>query len=331
VAGGQTPSGRIVAEIRERIVSGKLGEGERVPSARQITQEWGVAIATATKVLAALRQEGLVRAVSGVGTVVASRHPAASAVQSASSVDHDPVAPARLPRRRETGGGGAGELTRERIAQVAVRIADSEGIAALSMRRVATELGLATMSLYRYVRGKDDLILLMFESIFADYPLREPAPAGWRFQLEQLSRLQWSACRAHPWLARVISFTRPQLAPNGMLHTEWGMRAVSQLGLDPAMMLYVVVALTGFVVGTAVNLESEAEARQDTGVTSDEWMDAQEPAFLDIMGSGRYPLLSAVAAQPDFTMDLDTLFEFGLQRMLDGLAVYFERRSDGSS
>jgi len=66
-----TPSERVAAEIRARIASGELGAGERVPSARQITREWGVAIATATRALAMLRDEGLVRAVQGVGTVVA--------------------------------------------------------------------------------------------------------------------------------------------------------------------------------------------------------------------------------------------------------------------
>src|SRR5213592_4734308 len=73
------PSARIVADIRRRIAAGELRPGDRIPSARQITREWGVAIATATKVLAALRQEGLVRAVPGVGTVVAAPHPAREA------------------------------------------------------------------------------------------------------------------------------------------------------------------------------------------------------------------------------------------------------------
>jgi len=69
----EPPSMRIAAELRAQIERGELASGERVPSAREITRRWGVAIATATRVLAALRDEGLVRAVPGFGTVVLDR------------------------------------------------------------------------------------------------------------------------------------------------------------------------------------------------------------------------------------------------------------------
>src|SRR4051812_45530187 len=133
---------RIVAELRDRITAGELRAGERVPSTRQITQDWGVAMATATKVLAALQQDGLVRAVPGVGTVV-------SGAQNAP----------RPRRLREPSDG----LTQDRIVRTAIQIADAEGSAALSMRRVAAELGVATMSIYRHVRGKDELLIAMID------------------------------------------------------------------------------------------------------------------------------------------------------------------------
>ena len=299
-----TPSARIAADIRDRIATGALGPGDRVPSARQITQEWGVAIATATKVLAALRQEGLVTAVPGVGTVVAAPEPARA-------------------RRREQPAGVA-EPTRERITAAAIRIADSEGIGAVSMRRLATDLDLATMSLYRHVQNKDDLILLMIDAVFTEQPPPHGIGPGWRDRLEALSRLQWSVCRSHPWVGRVVSFTRPQLAPNAMVYTEWAMAAVDGLGLDPATMLYIVLTVTAFTLGTGANLEAELEAQQDTGITSEEWMAEQDPAFDALMASGRFPQLMRLAEVPGFDMDLDTLFEFGLQRVLDGLAVYID-------
>jgi AcrR family transcriptional regulator len=307
----ESPSSRIVAELRRRIRSGELTPGDRVPSARQITAEWGVAIATATKVLAALQSEGLVRAVPGVGTVV-------STVDAAR-----PAAPApavRATRRRDAGAADGG-LTRERIAEVAIRVADSEGMAALSMRRVATDLDLPTMSLYRYVRSKEELILLMIDIVFTDCP--PPTDAGdWRSRIEALLRVQWTACRQHPWIARAISFTRPLMAPNAMDHTEYALQALEGLGLDPTVMIYVVLAVTGFTVGTAVNLELEAEAEQDTGVTSSEWMEERDPAFEGLTASGRFPQLRRLSEIPDFDIDLDALFEFGLTRMLDGLAVF---------
>src|SRR5262249_23236572 len=160
-------------------------------------------------------------------------------------------------------------------------------------------LGVATMSLYRHVSGKDELLLLMADTVYGEDPPPDTVP-DWRTAMEQYGRRVWALYRRHPWIVRVISFTRPMLAPNGMDHTEWGMRALSGLGLDLPTVLHIVIAITGYVHGTAVNLESEIEAQHDTGVTSDEWMEAQEPEFHAIMASGRYPLLLAVSAQPDF-------------------------------
>jgi hypothetical protein len=78
------------------------------------------------------------------------------------------------------------------------------------------------------------------------------------------------------------------------------------------------------VHGIAANLDSEVEAEQDTGVTSDEWLAAQEQAFNAIVASGRFPLMSEAAARPEFDLALDTIFELGLKLMLDGLTALIE-------
>lgn len=295
---------RIVAEIRRRIEQGELRPGDRVPSTRQITREWGVAMATATKVLTTLRQEGLVRAVSGVGTIVGA-----------------PESP-RPVRRHEPDQ----DLTRERIVRTAMEIADTERLAALSMRRVAAELGVATMSLYRYVPGKDDLVLLMADAAFAETVFPKAAPPGWRAQLELVARLQWAAYRRHPWLAQVVSVTRPQAVPGLLIHANWALRAVDGLGLDASTMLYIHIMVFSHVKGTAVNLEWEAEAEQYTGMDADQWMVIQSPAIEAILASGDLSTFSQVITQDglDFDLNLDTLFEFGLQRLLDGLAALID-------
>jgi AcrR family transcriptional regulator len=192
------------------------------------------------------------------------------------------------------------------------------------MRRVAAELGVATMSLYRHVPSKDVLVLLMADAVLGEAQLPEPPPPGWRTRLELVARLQWATSRQHPWIARVITLTRPLPIPNGMAHTEWTMRAVDGLGLDPSTMLYVAVTIAGYVQATAVNLESEVGAEQDTGVTSKEWMESQNETLTAILASGQFPMLSRIAAQPDFDFKLDTLFEFGLKLLLDGLAVLIQ-------
>jgi hypothetical protein len=180
------------------------------------------------------------------------------------------------------------------------------------------------MSLYRHVSGKDELIQLMADATFAEQELPARPPPGWRAQLEALARVEWAIYRRHPWLAQVISlsFSRPAMMPNGMAHTEWALRAVDGLGLDPATLVHVALMVLGHVQGTALKLMSEVEAEQDTGITSEQWMESQSPALTTLMASGGFPTLLRVASQGGFTFNLDTLFEFGLQRMLDGLETF---------
>jgi AcrR family transcriptional regulator len=306
----QPPYRRIADEIRARIADGELRPGDPVPSARGITREWGVALATATKVLATLNAEGLTRPLPGLGTVVADP-----------AVPAQPAGAVHAARRNE----GDPDLTRERIVAAAIRVADAEGLAQLSMRRIATELGAAPMSLYRHVNGKDELLVSMMDSVFGEDPLPARPPTGWRAQLELSSRVQWQAFRRHPWLAPALSVTRPQLIPNGMRHTEWALRALDGLGLAIQEMMHVHTTLFSHVRGLALNLEAEAQAEQDSGLTSDEWMQTQEHGFRVIAGNGDFPLLNRLV-DSDMELDLDQLFEFGMGRLLDGLEQYLAGR-----
>jgi AcrR family transcriptional regulator len=317
-ARGESPSARIVDEIRRRIHNGELPAGERVPSTRQITRQWGVAMATASKVLTALRQEGLVRAVPGVGTVVElGGSDGVTAGKPAGSAHRDGPDPVAVE---------AGSLSRERVVRAGIRIADTEGLGALAMRRVAAELDTATMSLYRYVRSKDDLLTTMVATVFDRFPPPDiAAGTGWRERLDALCRLQWAAYQQHPWLAQYVSMTRPQLVPSAMSHTEWAMAALQTARLDPGTRLHIAVMLANFVRGNAVNLEPEAQAEQDSGVTSDEWMAAQSVQMEQIISTGAFPMFAEMAGVRDLEFGLDSLFEFGLLRLLDGIEVFLDR------
>ncbi|MFD9946395.1 TetR/AcrR family transcriptional regulator C-terminal domain-containing protein [Nonomuraea sp. NPDC059023] len=296
-------------QLRVRIISGELSEGELVPSTRQITREWGVAMATASKVLAALREEGLVRMVPGVGTVVAWSAPG--------SPGRGGPAVARAGSTAAGGPGRSRELTVARVLLAAIELADEEGLAAVSMRRVATALGVPTMALHRYVRGRGELVQEMVDQVYGEARLPGRVPDGWRKQVELSLRLQWGIHRRHPWLASAYPLTRPYLGANGLAHTEWIMRAVSGLGLDPNTMLHVTVSLAAFIRGLAANLEPEARAVQDTGMSDDEWMATREAALRRLMPA--HPTLAAVLRDQHLDLDLDTLFEFGLKRQLDAL------------
>jgi DNA-binding transcriptional regulator YhcF (GntR family) len=291
------PYRRIAGEIAARIAAGELMPGDRIASTRALTAEYGVAMATATKVLATLREQGLARVLPGVGTVVAER---------ARPYDAGP--------------------DRDRVIRASVTIADAEGLTGLTMRRLAAELGIPTMSIYRHVVDKEELVLLMMEAVFAGNapPDLTPAVDGWRACAEALAREQWAMYRRHPWLAQAVSFTRPLLSPRAMAHTEWAMQALDGYGLDPNTQFRAAVALANYVRGTAVNIESEAQAEQETGLTEREWMDGQQERFDQILGSGRFPMMTRFVTATDAEFNLDLLMEFGLQRLLDGLTPLLE-------
>ena len=289
----------IAAAIRQRISAGELRPGDRVPSVRQITRQWGVAMATATRVLASLRQEGLVVARPGIGTVVVGTV----------------TGPVSSPARR-----AAPDVGLPDVVRTAIGIADAEGSAALSMRRVATGLGVATMSLYRHVENKDDLLARMVDAVFGDHRFTVPPPADWLTALEIGARALWRMFRRHPWAAQVLSLTRPQATPNALAFSEWVMRPMHEAGLPPTRILRVHLTVVSYVRGLAVSLEAEAAAEQETGLTYREFVDAQDETISALMSSGAFPTFEVVAAASDFALDLDEQFEFGLRHLLAGLA-----------
>ncbi|TQL68681.1 TetR family transcriptional regulator [Nocardioides albertanoniae] len=304
----EAPYRVIVAEIRSRIEAGELRAGERVPSIRAIAQRWGVAVATATKVIATLREEGLVEARVGSGTVVSSpdtRPAARSAHRDASAAPRD--------------GAGEQDAVRTRILRAAIDLADTEGLQALSMRRLASSLDLGPMSLYRHVSGKDDLLAQMADLAFGDLDLPERGPRGWRAKLELVARQHWRLCRRHQWLPHVVSFTRPVMVPNMLEHTEWVLRALEELDLPMDVRLQEAMTLHGLVMTIGLSRTREAEAERRTGMTLDRWSAHQRPRHRDVLARERFPLLATMSEDP--APELDALFEYGLARHLDGFAV----------
>jgi AcrR family transcriptional regulator len=321
----EAPYRRIAAEIRERIARGDLGPGDRIPSTREITREWGVAMATATKVITALRDAGLVETRSGAGSVVVDR--------GASSLDLvvEPDVPAHAggfhggpPRLRRP---ADAELNRDRVVRSAIAIADAEGLSMLTMRRVAADLGVATMSLYRHVPGKDELILAMIDAAFGEAPLPDHPPEHWRVRLETVARQMWRCFVAHPWAADPLSLTRPQLLPNLLPYSEWSLGTLRALGFGVDEMMHIHLSLFGHVRSSALSLDSELRAREDTGVTNDEWADLHGGELEAVLSAApeRSTALRYVA-EHGFDYDIEAVFESGLRLLLDGVAVALARR-----
>jgi DNA-binding transcriptional regulator YhcF (GntR family) len=295
----------IAAAIRHRIETGALRPGDRVPSTRQVVRDFGVAMATATRALAVLRDEGLVVARPGAGTVVR--------------------APDPPPRRRAP----VHELSTDRIVATAMAVADVEGLEAVSMRRLAAELGVGPMSLYRHVAGRDALELLLVRAVFRAHPLPEPGPPGWRAKLELVCREQWLAYRAHPWLPELISMTRPVLIPEAMAHTEWTLQALAGLPLAEAERVHEALALPALVRGLAASRAAETRAERETGQDNHEWWATLDGEVRALLGSGRFPHLAAVQGRTPG--DMEALLEHALTRHLDGLEMRLRRATSSSA
>jgi AcrR family transcriptional regulator len=289
---------RIADEIADDIRSGKLAAGRPSPSTRQIVRDWSVAMATATKVIGALRADGLVETIPGSGTIVRRRNPPAAV-------------PAAGPGRRA-------RLTTQEIVEAGVRIADADGLPLVTMRRVAESLGVSTMALYRHVPDKGDLTLRMTDSVFAGIRLPEIPVAAWRRRLDAAAHLIWAAFGRHPWAAEVISLSRPQLIPSILPLAEWSLSTLRAMGFGTHDMLCTHINLFAHVRGLALARLAEAQAEKDTGMSADDWMRHRGGALRQWADAGGRPGLGDLVSEP-FDFDLDTIFDYGLQRLLDGI------------
>ncbi|MFF2846972.1 TetR/AcrR family transcriptional regulator [Streptomyces sp. NPDC058001] len=220
-------------------------------------------------------------------------------------------------------------LTLDRIVDAATRIADAEGLDAVSMRRLSTELGTGTMSLYRYIPGKAELLDLMLDRVQAPAEEPEAFDAGWREALEIRAREILALYERHPWLLQVNQ-ARPVLGPGSMSGLEKMIGRIRPMGLTDPEMLSVILLVDGYVTGVARTHVHEVEAEQRTGLTDAEFWLAQEPHLAKVMTSGRYPHM-ATLSEDTFGPDFDH-FTFGLERILDGLELMVAgRMTDGSS
>ncbi len=190
------------------------------------------------------------------------------------------------------------------------------------MRRVAAELGAGTMSLYRHVPGKDELVDLMAAAVLDAAEVGPEDPDGWRARMESHARAMWGLFRRHPWLLQVLTVTRPRPAPGGLVRTEWLLRGVEGLRGDLPTMARAAVTVTGYVQGMAMFLVGDLEAERRTGVGKEQWWWANRERFHALMAGGPYPMLAMIAEAGQDDVGLDEEFEFGLQRMLDGLAAH---------
>jgi AcrR family transcriptional regulator len=211
--------------------------------------------------------------------------------------------------------------TRADIARAAMEIADAEGFDAVSMRRVAQRLGAGTMTLYHYVRNKDELITLMSDAVMAEVVVPEGELSDdWRTALTQIATRTHAAFAAHHWIFERLGDGRP--GPSGMRHFEQSLQAVAGLGLDRNETFELIGQIDDYVFGYSLREVQERE----------EHARGWPPEVLDFfqreLASGTYPLISEFFGDDDLNASFDAVLEFlsqpnrferGLKRLLDGI------------
>jgi AcrR family transcriptional regulator len=243
----------------------------------------------------------------------------------------DPARSLALLWRTQERGARSGrlDLSIDRIVRVAIEIADADGMAALSMRRVAERLGVGTMSLYTYVPGKAELIDLMLDTVYGETAKPADVPGGWRGRLEQIARENWELYRRHRWMLQVGT-SRPPLGPNVMVKYEYELRAVADLHLTSIEMDTVVSLVTGHAEGAARRAVEASRTVQHSGMTDEQWWQASAPLLDKIPDTGRFPVAARVgtAAGEAYgaTDDPEHALTFGLERVLDGIEVLIAAR-----
>lgn len=207
-------------------------------------------------------------------------------------------------------------LARERITAAALAIADAEGLEALSMRRVARELGVGTMSLYHYLQGKDDLLDLMHDAVSAEMLVPGTMPADWREAVRAISHQTRDALLRHPWVVDVIG-QRPGASPNGMRHVEQSAAAVDGLDVPPEVAGAILLAADDYTIGYVVRVLA---ARR--GANAPETMRRQvlEPHVRELLASGEFPHLARFVAEGGLEVMAADRFDQGLDWLLDGIA-----------
>jgi AcrR family transcriptional regulator len=219
----------------------------------------------------------------------------------------------------EPGRGPQPALGREQIVRAAVKIADTEGVSAATMRRVATALGSSTpMSLYRYVGNKDGLVDLMLDTVVGEVAVPAEPTGHWRADLRLLARESWAMMQRHPWYAELVH-TRPPLGPQALARTEFGLAAFAPTGVDPTTAMTYLSMVNGLTIGLALQAAEELKMRRRTGLhTDDDLRSAARPFIEEIIASGRYPTVNRWLVEGG---RFGEGFEPVLDTLLDGIAA----------
>ncbi|WP_329381133.1 TetR/AcrR family transcriptional regulator [Streptomyces sp. NBC_01351] len=235
--------------------------------------------------------------------------------------------------RERPGKGPRPTLTLPRIVDAAVALAATEGMDAVSMGRVAKELGVSTMSLYRYVTAKEELYILMSDAGVGTPPPLPPdaADRGWRELLSDWAYAQRTLLMTKPWILR-IPITAPPATPNQLAWMERGLAAMAGTALRESEKLSTIILIGGLVRNEATMAADMMDAIIKSGVSPDQVVGQYVRMLRLLTGPDTHPAVTRLLESDAFTGsdEPDFQFNYGLTRLLDGLAELINARSGPS-
>jgi AcrR family transcriptional regulator len=214
-------------------------------------------------------------------------------------------------------------LSIDAVVASATQLADTEGLEAVTMRRLAKSLGVAPMTLYTYVPGKAELLDLMLDAAYTSMSRLDTSGQPWHQRLAAIAEENRALFEKHPWAA-IVSTIRPPLGPGMMAKYEHELLALEGLGLDDVLMDASLTYLLSFVQAWARAAADARAVQHDTAMDENEWWATTGPVLARVLDETAYPIAarvgSAAGAAHGSAYSPAHAYTFGLERVLAGLS-----------
>ena len=251
--------------------------------------------------------------------------------------------------RRERGRRGPRPgLSTDAIAAGAIRLADAEGLEAVSMARVAAELGVTTMALYRYVANKDELLQLMWNASALGAENLVIEGDGWRSRLREWAVIQRDMLDLHPWITQ-MPMAAPPVGPNSLHFVERGLETMDETGLPDVVKIRIIGLLASYSLSEArmaadamraakaamVAAGDPGPGQPEPGAGGTDYSPGPPPSFegllRELVDERTYPRLYRLAWQPEPERPLSEREEYllGVDTILDGVQALIDRAGGG--
>ncbi|WP_256757928.1 TetR/AcrR family transcriptional regulator [Cohnella sp. WQ 127256] len=232
--------------------------------------------------------------------------------------------------------GPKGELSIKKIVEAAISIADKEGLSAVSMNRVAGSLGFTTMSLYRYISSKDDLLMLMQDAACEISIPPEKEDADWREEMREYVHAVIDVFRIHPWYGDIPIMSVP-VTPNNLQMIDWVLRIMRKFSLNDYEKMSILLLLSSYSRSCGL-IQRDMDRAIIAGGSPSTFSGLDYSAALkQLVKPERFPNLHPVIMSGAYTDENESDntvgndFDFGMERILDGIEYFLVNKKPISS